>query len=41
MLDTGVVVRPIAPSTLAICPPLVIEDDDIDLIVNTMRAALS
>ena len=41
MLDAGVVVRPIAPSTLAICPPLVIEDDDLDLIVSTMRAALS
>jgi len=41
MLDDGVVVRPIAPSTLAICPPLVIEDDDVDLIVSTMKAALT
>ena len=41
MLDDGVVVRPIAPSTLAICPPLVIEDDDVDLIVGTMQAALT
>jgi putrescine aminotransferase len=41
MLDDGVVVRPIAPSTLAICPPLVIEDDDVDLIASTMKTALS
>lgn len=41
MLDDGVVVRPIAPTTLAICPPLVIEDSDVDLIVSTMKAALS
>jgi adenosylmethionine-8-amino-7-oxononanoate aminotransferase len=41
MLDDGVVVRPIAPSTLAICPPLVIEDDDVDLIASTMKAALT
>lgn len=41
MLTGGVIVRPIAPSTLAMCPPLVIEDADIDAIVSTMRAALS
>ncbi len=41
MLDDGVVVRPIAPATLAVCPPLVIEDDDVDLIPATMAAALS
>jgi adenosylmethionine-8-amino-7-oxononanoate aminotransferase len=41
MLDDGVIVRPIAPSTLAICPPLVIEDDDVDLIASTMEAALT
>lgn len=40
MLDDGVIVRPIAPSTLAICPPLVIDDADIDLVVSTMHAAL-
>ena len=40
MLEDGVVVRPIAPSTLAICPPLVIEDADVDLIVAAMRNAL-
>jgi putrescine aminotransferase len=41
MLDGGVVVRPIAPSTLAICPPLVIEDADIDQISEALRAAVS
>ena len=41
MLDDGVVVRPIAPSTLAICPPLVINDEDLDLVVSTMKAALT
>jgi len=41
MLDDGVVVRPIAPSTLAICPPLVIHDEDLDLVVSTMKAALT
>jgi putrescine aminotransferase len=41
MLALGVVVRPIAPSTLAICPPLVIEPDDLDAIPEAMRAALS
>jgi len=41
MLDDGVIVRPIAPSTLAICPPLVIQDDDVDLIVSTLKAALA
>lgn len=41
MLDDGVVVRPIAPTTLAICPPLVIADEDVDLIVSTMQAALT
>jgi putrescine aminotransferase len=41
MLDDGVVVRPIAPATLAICPPLVIEPDDLDAIPQALRAALS
>lgn len=41
MLEDGVIVRPIAPSTLAICPPLVIADDDIDLVVSTLEAALT
>ena len=41
MLGHGVVVRPIAPSTLAICPPLVLEDDDLDLVPEALRAALT
>jgi adenosylmethionine-8-amino-7-oxononanoate aminotransferase len=41
MLDDGVIVRPIAPTTLAICPPLVIDDADLDLIAKTLRAALT
>ncbi|HEY0358486.1 MAG TPA: aminotransferase class III-fold pyridoxal phosphate-dependent enzyme [Mycobacteriales bacterium] len=40
MLAAGVIVRPIAPTTLAICPPLVIEDEDLDLIASTLRAAV-
>ena len=30
VLDLGVVVRPIAPSTLAMCPPLIISDEDLE-----------
>ncbi|MCU1621993.1 MAG: Acetylornithine transaminase [Frankiales bacterium] len=41
MLALGVIVRPIAPSTLAICPPLVIGDDDLDAIPAAMRTALT
>ncbi len=41
MLEAGVVVRPIAPATLAICPPLVIEDDDLDAVVTVMADALA
>ena len=41
MLASGVILRPIAPSTLAICPPLVIEDVDLDAIPDALRAALA
>jgi len=41
VLELGVVVRPIAPSTLAICPPLVIGDDDLDAVPAALRTALS
>jgi adenosylmethionine-8-amino-7-oxononanoate aminotransferase len=41
MLEHGVIVRPIAPATLAICPPLVIEDADLELIAKALRAALT
>ena len=41
MVELGVIVRPIAPATLAICPPLVIGDDDLATIPDVMRAALT
>ena len=41
LLDEGVIVRPLAPSTLAICPPLVIENADVELIVEVLRGALT
>jgi len=41
MLDLGVIVRPIAPSTLAICPPLVIEPADLAAIPAAIRGALT
>ena len=40
VLALGVVVRPIAPSTLAVCPPLVITDDDLDAVPAALRTAL-
>ena len=41
MLDLGVIVRPIAPSTLAICPPLVIEPEDLAAIPAAIRTAVT
>jgi putrescine---pyruvate transaminase len=40
MLEGGVICRPIGADTLAFCPPLVIEDDQIDRIVDTLASAL-
>ena len=40
LLGLGVILRPIAPSTLAICPPLVITDDDLDRIPDALRTVL-
>jgi len=40
VLDLGVIVRPIAPATLAICPPLVITDEDLDAVPAALRTAL-
>jgi adenosylmethionine-8-amino-7-oxononanoate aminotransferase len=40
MMGLGVIVRPIAPSTLAICPPLVIEPADLDAIPAALRGAV-
>jgi len=41
MLELGVVVRPIAPTTLAVCPPLVIRDDELDEVAAALRTALA
>ncbi len=41
VLDLGVVIRPIAPTTLAICPPLVISDDELDEVLTALRTALT
>ncbi len=40
MMLHGAIVRPILPSTLAFCPPLVISDDDIDLLVHALELGL-
>ena len=37
MMKHGAICRPIAPSTLAFCPPLVIEDADIDVLINGLE----
>ena len=39
ILANGVIVRPIG-TCLAICPPLVITDDEVGRIIDTMAAAL-
>ena len=39
ILDAGVIVRPIG-TCLAICPPLVITDDEVGRIIDTMASAL-
>jgi adenosylmethionine-8-amino-7-oxononanoate aminotransferase len=41
MLERGVIARPIGADTLAYCPPLVITDEQIDKIVDTLAEALS
>ena len=40
MLERGVIVRPLGPSTIAFCPPLVIEDADVDLCVEALSDSL-
>jgi adenosylmethionine-8-amino-7-oxononanoate aminotransferase len=39
ILEEGVIVRPIG-TCLAICPPLVITDDEIGRVIDTMANAL-
>jgi adenosylmethionine-8-amino-7-oxononanoate aminotransferase len=41
MLDRGVIVRPIGEDTLAFCPPLVIDDADLDRCVEAFAGALA
>jgi putrescine---pyruvate transaminase len=41
MMERGAIARPIAPSTIAFCPPLVIEDADIDLLVDALEAGVT
>ena len=41
LLDAGIVVRPIRPSTLAVCPPFVIGADELDQILAALRSALA
>ena len=40
MLAHGAICRPIAPSTLAFCPPLVIDDADIDVLLTALDAGI-
>jgi putrescine aminotransferase len=39
-MAAGVIVRPVGPSTLAMCPPLVSTDGDIDEILGALRRGL-
>jgi putrescine---pyruvate transaminase len=41
MLGNGAIARPIPPSTMAFCPPLVIDDEDIDVLLSTLRSAIT
>lgn len=40
LLGRGVIARPIGSSTIAFCPPLVIEDADLDHVVEALAATL-
>ena len=40
LLDRGVIARAIGASTLAFCPPLVITDDQLDTLVDTLADVL-
>jgi acetylornithine aminotransferase len=41
ILAAGAVVRPIPPDTLAMCPPLMIPDADLDALLAAVRSGLS
>lgn len=40
LLERGVIARPIGASTLALCPPLVVEDDAVDQILEALGETL-
>lgn len=40
LVDDGVIVRPIAPRTLAVCPPLVMTDDEALQVIDSIRRAV-
>jgi len=41
LMERGVIVRPIGTSTVALCPPLVITDDELDELVDALNASLT
>jgi adenosylmethionine-8-amino-7-oxononanoate aminotransferase len=41
LLTRGVIVRPIPPSHLTMCPPLVITDEQIDTMISALRSVLA
>ncbi len=41
LLGMGVIIRPIPPNHMSMCPPLVITDDQIDKIVSSLREVLA
>jgi putrescine---pyruvate transaminase len=41
MLPLGVIARPIGNGTISFCPPLVIEDEDLDRVVEALESALA
>ncbi len=40
MLERGAIVRPLAPDAIAFCPPLVITDEEIDGLLDSLAGAL-
>ena len=41
MLDRGVVARPLGTTTIAICPPLVITDAELDLVLDSLADSIA
>ena len=41
LLDAGEIVRPIGPSTIALCPPLVMTDGEVDRVLDALAAELA